>query len=54
MMLSVHSSSIRRQEMDMNLERTFRNLGFAVASLAIVVSFGLTVEYQPVFNALAR
>ena len=26
----------------------------AVASLAIVVSFGLTVEYQPVFNALAR
>ncbi len=54
MMPLVDSSSIRRQEMDMNFERTLRNLGFAIASLAIVAAFGLTVEYQPVINALAR
>jgi hypothetical protein len=38
----------------MNFERTFRHLGFAIASLVIVAAFGFTVEYQPVVNALAR
>ena len=34
--------------------RIVRNLGFALASLAIVAAIGITVEYQPVINALAR
>lgn len=34
--------------------RIIRNLGFAVASLAIVAVIGFTVEYQPVINALAQ
>jgi hypothetical protein len=34
--------------------RIIRNLGFALASLAIVAAIGITVEYQPVINALAR
>lgn len=38
----------------MCLEKVVRNLGFAIASLAIVAALGLTVEYQPVINALAR
>jgi hypothetical protein len=54
MMLLVYSSSIQRQETDMNFERTLRNLGFAIASFAIVAAFGFTVEFQPVINALAR
>jgi hypothetical protein len=38
----------------MCIERIVRNLGFAIASLAIVAAIGYTVEYQPVINALAR
>jgi hypothetical protein len=38
----------------MHIEKVFRNLGFALASLAIVFSAGYVVEYQPVLNALAR
>jgi hypothetical protein len=38
----------------MSIERYIRNLGFALASLAIIVSLGYTLEYQPVINALAR
>ena len=38
----------------MYIEKFFRNLGFAVASLAIVVGVAYTLEYQPVINALAR
>lgn len=38
----------------MNFERVARNLGFAIASLAIVAALSLTIEYQPVVNALAR
>jgi hypothetical protein len=38
----------------MCIERIVRNLGFAIASLAIVAVIGYTVEYQPVINALAR
>ena len=38
----------------MCLERIARNLGFAIASLAIVAALGFTIEYQPVINALAR
>jgi hypothetical protein len=38
----------------MHIERFVRNLGFALASLAIVVGLGYTLEYQPVINALAR
>jgi len=38
----------------MSIERFVRNLGFAIASLAIVAAIGFTVEYQPVINALAR
>jgi hypothetical protein len=47
--LKQHSSNIRRANM-----RILRNLGFALASLAIVAAIGITVEYQPVINALAR
>ena len=38
----------------MCIERIVRNLGFALASIAIVAVLGLTIEYQPVINALAR
>ena len=38
----------------MHIEKLIRNFGFALASLAIVVGVGFTVEYQPVLNALAR
>jgi hypothetical protein len=34
--------------------RLVRNLGFAVAALAIVGILGYTFEYQPVINSLAR
>ena len=38
----------------MCFERIVRNAGFALVSLAIVAALGLTIEYQPVINALAR
>ena len=38
----------------MCIERIVRNLGFALASIAIVAVLGLTIEYQPVINALSR
>lgn len=38
----------------MNIERLARNAGFALAALAIVITLGLTLEFQPVVNALAR
>jgi hypothetical protein len=53
-MLLGHSSSIQRQENVMSIERTFRNLGFALASLAIVAGLSLTIEYEPLVSALAR
>lgn len=34
--------------------RIARNLGFALAALAIIASVCLTIEYEPVINALAR
>jgi len=37
----------------MSIERLARNLGFALAALAIVFGLGATIEYQPVANALA-
>jgi hypothetical protein len=36
----------------MSLERILRNTGFAIAALAIVTAFGLTIEYLPLFSAL--
>jgi hypothetical protein len=54
MMLPTHSSSIHRQETAIMTLRLVRNLGFAVAALAIVAALGYTFEYQPVINALAH
>ncbi len=36
----------------MCLERILRNTAFAIAALAIVAAFGLTIEYLPLFSAL--
>jgi hypothetical protein len=38
----------------MCMERLVRNLGFALAAVAIVIGLGATIESQPVINALAR
>jgi hypothetical protein len=38
----------------MCIERFARNLGFALASLAVIIGVGATFEYLPVVNALAR
>ena len=38
----------------MCIERFARNLGFALASLAVIVGAGATFEYLPLVNALAR
>jgi hypothetical protein len=38
----------------MCIEKFVRNLGFALAAVAIVIGLGATIEYQPVLNALAR
>jgi hypothetical protein len=38
----------------MCIEKVVRNLGFALAAVAIVIGLGATIEYQPVLNALAR
>jgi len=38
----------------MCIERIIRNFGFALAAVGIVVMLGLTIEYQPVINALAH
>ena len=38
----------------MCIERLVRNLGFALAAVAIVIGLSATIEYQPVLNALAR
>lgn len=38
----------------MSIERLVRNAGFALAAIAIVFAVGITIEYQPVINALAR
>jgi hypothetical protein len=52
-MLPVYSSSVHQSKGANNM-RVIRNLAFAVASLAIVAVIGITVEYQPVINALAH
>jgi hypothetical protein len=36
----------------MCIEKVVRNLGFALAAVAIVIGLGATIEYQPVLNAL--
>jgi hypothetical protein len=38
----------------MCIEKYVRNLGFALASFAVVISVGYAFEYLPVVNALAR
>jgi len=38
----------------MCIEKLVRNLGFALAAVAIVLGLGAAIEYQPVINALAR
>lgn len=38
----------------MCIERFVRNAGFALASFAIVIGVGYTLEYLPVVNLLAR
>jgi hypothetical protein len=52
-MLPLYSSSVHQSKGAINM-RVIRNLAFAIASLAIVAVIGITVEYQPVINALAR
>lgn len=38
----------------MCIEKYIRNLGFALASLSVVISVGYAFEYLPVVNALAH
>jgi hypothetical protein len=38
----------------MCIEKYIRNLGFALAAIALVAGVGYTFEYLPVVNALAR
>ena len=38
----------------MCIEKVVRNIGFALAALAMVVGLSATIEYKPVVNALAR
>ena len=38
----------------MCIERLVRNIGFALAAIAIVIGLGATIEFQPVANALAQ
>jgi hypothetical protein len=38
----------------MCIEKVVRNIGFALAALAIVIGLGATIEYLPVANTLAR
>jgi hypothetical protein len=38
----------------MCLGRIITRIGFAFAAVAIVTGLGATIEYQPLFNALAR
>jgi hypothetical protein len=49
----VHIDKLLRRNV-MCIERLVRNIGFALAAVAIVVGLGATIEYQPVINALAR
>ena len=48
-----HIDKLQRRSV-MCIERLVRNIGFALAAVAIVVGLGATIEYQPVINALAR
>jgi len=38
----------------MCIEKYVRNLGFALAAIAVVFGVGATFEYLPVVNALVR
>jgi hypothetical protein len=38
----------------MCIEKYVRNLGFALASFAVVIGVGFTLEYLPVLNVMAR
>ena len=38
----------------MCIETLVRNIGVALAAVAIVIGLGATIEYQPVANALER
>jgi hypothetical protein len=38
----------------MCIEKYVRNLGFALAAIAVVASVGYTFEYLPLVNALVR
>ncbi len=38
----------------MCLSRIVQRLGFALAAVGIVLALGLTIEYQPVINALGH
>jgi hypothetical protein len=38
----------------MCIERIFRNAGFALASAAIILGLGYTIEVLPMVSALAR
>jgi hypothetical protein len=38
----------------MCIDRIARNIGFALAAVAIVIGLSATIEYQPVINALAQ
>lgn len=38
----------------MGIEKFVRNVGFAIAAAVVVFGLAVTIEYQPVINALAR
>jgi hypothetical protein len=50
----VHMLLLTQERAVMCIDRFFRNAGFALASFAIVVGVGYTLEYLPVLNVLAR
>jgi hypothetical protein len=47
-----HCSQLKEQIMC--IEKFARNLGFALAAVAVIISVGFTFEYLPVVNVLAR
>jgi hypothetical protein len=44
----------RQEESVMCIERIIRNAGFALATAAIILGVGYTIEVLPLVNALAR
>jgi hypothetical protein len=53
-MPGTYSTTKSEGDIDMNIERLARNVGFASVALAIIVGLCATIEYQPVIEVLGR